>query len=399
MDEPKVIGLLTPAFVGVTGFDSGIGAHFRHLADALAAAGKSVTAVVVTDKPASVPELPYDVRTVTVRKSALARSAGRFSWQLHQWLNLRAAMSAAAHAARAVEVDIWETTSTGSLALFFLTGSRRAPVVVRVSTTSTQLRETNAGATRWITRCIENWEDATVHRADRVLTHSVLHRDTIARQFGLSARLIPIIPHGIPVPPPIDRPPRPDRCAVLFVGRFEYRKGIDLLFAALPEFLAAAPHAAVTLVGADQNSHWQTYWHDYAPAVVRDRVHFAGVVDAAALDAHYRVADLFVAPSRYESFGLVFVEAMGHALPVVALRAPGAADLIEHDVTGVLASTEDPHALAAALIALAGDPARRAQIGAAARRIVEQRYSLRALSEASISFYREALMSMRSSHP
>ncbi len=391
MNHPLKIGLLTPAFASVTGLDSGIGTHFRHLADGLSAAGQSVTAIVVSDKAMSVPSLGYDVRPVVVPKPKFARLLGRLSWQLHQWLCLRAAISAATRTARSVDIDVWETTSTGSLALHMLGQAHPAPFAVRVSTTAAQLCATNSGDRHWVSRRIEAWEAATVRRADRVLTHSQSHRDSIGHEFRLSIDRIPIIPHGIPIPSDRVSPPRGDRCRVLFVGRFEHRKGIDLIMGALPEFLSATPHAEVTLVGADSGDHWQMHWRERGPAPVRDRVHFTGVVDAAELSRHYREADLFVAPSRYESFGLMFVEAMGRALPVVALNAPGASDMFEHDVTGVLVPPENPQALAAALQALACDPVRRARIGNAARSVMEERYSLAALTGNSLAFYRSMI--------
>jgi glycosyltransferase involved in cell wall biosynthesis len=388
------IGLLTPSFAGITGVDSGIGTHFRHLADGLTAAGQRVSVVIATDKP-TLPahNFPYEIETVAVGPPAGARLAGRFNWQLHQWLTLRAVIRAATCMVAEKKADVWETTSTGSLALDFLRRDRRPPVAVRVSTTAAQLRTTNAGSIHWIDRRIEAWETATVRHADRVLTHSASHRAIIAKQFGLSAEHIPIIPHGIPMPPIVTRAPRADRCQILYVGRLEHRKGIDLLIEALPALLGAVPYATVTLVGADHDRYWEIHWREKASPGLRERVHFAGVVDAAALVAHYQAADLFVAPSRYESFGLIFVEAMAHALPVVALRAPGAIDLIEDGTTGLLAPPGDVAGLAAALIQVATDPSLRQRLGSAARRTVEERYSIAALATASTAFYREMLSS------
>jgi glycosyltransferase involved in cell wall biosynthesis len=386
------IGLLTPAFAGITGLDSGIGTHFRHLADGLTAAGQRVSVLVVTDKPTlPAKNFPYGIETVTISQPAAARLAGRFGWQLHQWLTLRAVIRSATRAVAETKVDLWETTSTGSLALDFLRRTRRPPVAVRVSTTAAQLRTTNAGGTHWIDRRIETWEKATILRANRVLTHSASHRAAIAKQFGLSIERIPIIPHGIPMPPATARAPLADRCRILYVGRLEHRKGIDLLVEALPALLLAVPCAEVTLVGADRDRYWENQWHQKASPDLRERVRFAGMVDAVALSEHYNSADIFVAPSRYESFGLMFVEAMANALPVVALRTPGATDLIEDGITGLLAPPEDVPGLAAALVQVATDRSLQRRLGSAARRVVEKRYSIAALAAASTAFYREML--------
>jgi glycosyltransferase involved in cell wall biosynthesis len=386
------IGLLTPGLAGVTRNDSGIAVHFRHLADGLQEVGEHPAPVVIapTDQPFAPCDLPYPVSLVHVPPPPNARLWGLASWQLHQWACLRASIRQARKAAEAATVDIWETTSTGALALRFLRQPRRAPVIVRVSTTSSQLRSTNAGATTWVGRRVEAWERATVRAAECVVTHSASHRAHIAAEFGLAPASIPIVPHGIPIPRP-EPHGRDDRtCHVLFVGRFEHRKGIDLLLGALPAFLAAVPQARVCLVGADSNRHWQKHWQETALAALREQVEFAGVLSNEALAQRFRAADIFVAPSRYESFGLIFVEAMANALPVLALRAPGASDVLEHERTGLLVS-EAPGELAQALIQLARDPIVRRRLGAEGRRVAETRFSIPALTAASLALYRDVL--------
>ena len=117
MTAPRHIGLLTPYLSGVTGLGSGIGVHFRHLADGLAAAGHRVTCLVPFEHtPASLPsDLPFQVVAAVARPSPLLPVAGRLSWQFHQWFMLRARHRAAALAAASCPgVELWETTSSDS---------------------------------------------------------------------------------------------------------------------------------------------------------------------------------------------------------------------------------------------------------------------------------------------
>ena len=72
--------------------------------------------------------------------------------------------------------------------------------------------------------------------------------------------------------------------------------------------------------------------------------------------------DLFVLPTRREAFGLVLIEAMGMGLPVVATRIDGPREIVTPE-TGLLIDAEDPEALAAAILELAGDPDRRKAMG------------------------------------
>jgi glycosyltransferase involved in cell wall biosynthesis len=230
-----------------------------------------------------------------------------------------------------------------------------------------------------------------------VVTHSASHRDHVAKQFGLEPTQIALVPHGIPVPPRTAQPKQDGGFNILFVGRMEQRKGIDLLLAALPTVLQGVPAATATLVGSDRDAFWENRWRKTAPPAVANRVTFAGVVADRALEQHYANAHVFVAPSRYESFGLIFVEAMARALPVVALRAPGAADLIDDNATGLLVASDDSDALAAALVRLATDSAARNRIGSAAHALVEKRYSLPVLAAASAELYRDVMRSRRPS--
>jgi hypothetical protein len=178
-----------------------------------------------------------------------------------------------------------------------------------------------------------------------------------------------------------------DGVTVLFVGRFERRKGIDLLFDAIPLVLDAHPKARFELIGRDDllNEDGLTYRAAfeaaYPGAAWWDRVTFRGEVsDEDVVDA-YRRADLFVAPSRFESFGLIFVEAMMAGTPVVALDAGAAPEVIGATGAGVLAEA-DATSLASKLSELVGDVDRRSQMSIAARARFEDAFTVAAMTDA-----------------
>lgn len=387
---PLHIGLLTPAYDGRTSVGSGIGVHFRTLAEGMVASGYRVT--VLHPASAPTPIAPQDPRiefiTVNCKVPRILPLVGRLNWQLHQWLDERARLRALANAAARVPADVWETTGTGAPSLFLQTP---APLVLRVSTTAAQLRCENRGRRTWISRRHEAWETTVVRRADHVITHSPGHRAAIAAEFQLPISAITVIPHGVSMPADVPTRLIRNRVRVLFVGRLEHRKGADLVIAALRDALARHPDLEAVLVGRDHDDHWQLHWREIAPPGIVDRVQFAGQVDDATLADHYAAADIFLAPSRYESFGLMFAEAMAWGLPVVALRAPGAVDLIEDGRTGLLAPPEDAPALATALIALARNRPRAIALGAAGRERCARLYSIPALVRASVELYNATL--------
>jgi glycogen(starch) synthase len=176
-----------------------------------------------------------------------------------------------------------------------------------------------------------------------------------------------------------------DPCTVLFVGRFEKRKGIDLLLAALPRLLAEVADARVVMVGRNDlpgesgRPYAEEFLEGHADAPWIDRVDIRGEVDDDELWQLYRDAGVLVAPSRFESFGLIYVEAMMAGVPVVAVDA-GAAREVVQDGSGVLVAP-DVDELADALVALATDPARRTAMGRAGRARYVDRYSVAAMAD------------------
>ncbi|CAB4916476.1 unannotated protein [freshwater metagenome] len=168
---------------------------------------------------------------------------------------------------------------------------------------------------------------------------------------------------------------------VLFVGRLERRKGIDLLLEILPDLLDRWPELRVRIIGRDTPSTEMdaTYreafllQHADSPSVLR-RVEFAGELTDDEVRSAYAGCDIFCAPSRYESFGLVLLEAMSFSKPVVACDEGGMSDLVEDN--GILVPIDDSAALSVALSELIGDADKREQMGRRGRELFEQTWQL-----------------------
>ena len=109
------------------------------------------------------------------------------------------------------------------------------------------------------------------------------------------------------------------------------------------------------------------------------------------IEIHLAQCDIFVAPSRYESFGLVFLEAMMFGKPVVGCRAGGMTEVVEENVTGLLAEPGDPASLEAALDVLLRDPAMREAMGRAARERYLAHFTREKLTDRTLQFYIEIL--------
>lgn len=199
---------------------------------------------------------------------------------------------------------------------------------------------------------------------------------------------VPIIPFGLPSAPqcaPV-RSESPDAAInVLYVGRFELRKGVDLLFDVIPDLLERHAQVHFRMVGDDtllvgETTLKQRFLSRFGSQPKwLDRVHFLGFVDDETLSAEYAGCDVFVAPSRYESFGLIYLEAMRWGKPCIGSRAGGIPDVLTEDC-GFLPPPGDAAALAAAIDTLVGQPGLRREMGQAGKLRFEQFYSMSAFT-------------------
>ncbi len=170
--------------------------------------------------------------------------------------------------------------------------------------------------------------------------------------------------------------------ALLAVGRLlsaEPGKGVDTAIEALPEVLRAFPDACLLIVGdGDARPSLEKLARD---AGVADRVVFAGEQPLEALRGFYERCEVFVLPSRQEGFGVVFLEAMAHAKPVIAGAHGGTPELVEDGVSGYLVPYGDAETIGNRLIALLGDSALAARMGAAGRTRFEREYTFEQFRE------------------
>ncbi|WP_435072832.1 glycosyltransferase family 4 protein [Halorubrum sp. HHNYT27] len=157
---------------------------------------------------------------------------------------------------------------------------------------------------------------------------------------------------------------------VAFVGNLAPRKGLDTLV----EGVARADCAVdLTVVGrAVDESHVADVRRLVRERGIGDRVRFAGRLSDAELGDILRASHVLAVPSRYEGFGIVYLEGMSFGLPAIASRAGGANETVTDGETGVLVDPDDPDAVARALDGFAADPDRLAQMGRAARRRYER---------------------------
>jgi N-acetyl-alpha-D-glucosaminyl L-malate synthase BshA len=182
----------------------------------------------------------------------------------------------------------------------------------------------------------------------------------------------------------------PERAGlILFVGYLRPDKGVDALIRAMPYVLNGEPSSMAVIVGSGPEKPKLLALRESLG--LQEVVIFAGQVPNSKLPVFYNACDLFVLPSRRESFGIAAVEAMACAKPVVAAAVGGLREVINHGETGLLIEPDNPQHLAAAILRILGDDALAQRLGASARRKVEAEFDWVSVANRTVALYREAL--------
>src|SRR5262249_42387501 len=142
---------------------------------------------------------------------------------------------------------------------------------------------------------------------------------------------------------PADAPLR-----ILFVSRLERRKGVDVLLPVAARLVRRHPDVEVVLAGKDTENtelgeaYTTAFRREYGgDRDVASRVRFTGWLSEEELGQAYADADVFCLPARYESLGLVVIEAMAFGLPIVTSGVGGLAEIVEDGGNGILVPVED----------------------------------------------------------
>jgi alpha-maltose-1-phosphate synthase len=212
-------------------------------------------------------------------------------------------------------------------------------------------------------------ESQVYNEATRIFTFSSALRTSFIEDFGIPQERVITVGAGPNIDPPLEPVLlRPDRQSVqpptvLFVGRAFSRKGGDLLLEAFSEVRDTLPEARLIIIGPDRLP---------STSVIKG-VDFRGFLnkddpeEASELLRAYTEADVFCLPTRYEPYGVVFIEAMLYGLPCVGPKAWAVPEIIEHGTTGLLATPDNAHSFAQAILELLRDRERAQCMGKVGR--------------------------------
>jgi D-inositol-3-phosphate glycosyltransferase len=226
-------------------------------------------------------------------------------------------------------------------------------------------------------------EREIINSVDRLVAANPLEKAQMIWLYGADPTKIEVIPCGVDLElfyprarseaeAYLDMPVH--HKMVLFVGRVEPLKGIDVLIEAmalvLEKHTGLRDDICLCVIGGEPDADAANMDREMARLQdmretlgIADVVTFLGKREQVALPFHYSAAEVCVVPSHYESFGMVALEAMAGGTPVVASRVGGLTFTVQDGSTGFLVPNDDPKALAEKLSLLLTDRALRQEMG------------------------------------
>ena len=245
-------------------------------------------------------------------------------------------------------------------------------------------------------------ERTVVAGADRIICAGEGEARMLTDLYRAQRSAIDVIPCGVDVGHfrPIDRAEArahvgldPDEPLILFVGRIEPLKGIDVLIQAASHL--EGPFRVLVVGGDEKDGRRLRDLERLARELgVAEHITFTDAASREELPYYYNAADVCAVPSYYESFGLVALEAMACGVPVVATRVGGLKDTVQDGRTGYLVPWRCPEPFAERLdLLLTNEPLRRS-LGREARAVAET-YRWSRVAEEVESVYHDLVGSYR----
>lgn len=234
--------------------------------------------------------------------------------------------------------------------------------------------------------------ESVFRKADRLVANSQRTVSDLIRHKA-SPEAVRLIHYGVnlaPPPPPIPVPSATDTIHLLTVGRLFEPKGVQWALQAVRQLLDKGFRLRYTIVGEG----------DYRPTLERMRdslglaahVDFVGSLPREEVLATYAKNHIFVLASDPESFGIVYIEALGQGKPIVGGDVSGATDLKALYPDGVeVVPSANPTAVATAIERLIQDPARRERVQQNAPRFIADRFTWARSAKETFDVYQELL--------
>jgi len=220
---------------------------------------------------------------------------------------------------------------------------------------------------------------------DHVIAVNPAIKETLTR-LNVQSRKISVIPSGTRVHATHSR--TKDKALGIFVGQLIRRKGVHFLI----EALSRVPEIRMAVVGdGPERDSLRQLARELGCA---DRVTFCGYLSDSDLEECYSRASFGVFPSLADAMPLALLECMGHGIPALASRFPGAEWVIKHGENGFLHQVGNVKEIQNQLYSIRSDPKLCARMGDEARRTVEHDFSWDTVARKTVSTYNKVIESL-----
>jgi len=398
------IGLVTPYFPDEETINSGLANHFATLAEALSNAGHEITVIHIRPRygnetnafEETITKNNTIILTYKVALSGTVHKLVKHKWAVTDFLIKIKCMLIAAkhlpHIQKKYKLDVIETSSYFSLCFFYLLTSPSLPIVTRVSTTFLQMLDSYYSFSSRLLKLIAAMEIKLIRKSRYLITHAHDHAKELENLYRIDAQRFHIIPHGINIPTQEELYCKNNSVLkILYVGRLEYRKGSDILMQTIPLVLRKTDRVIFQIIGLDAEGVYENKFKLENDSEILKKVTFSGQLNNISTYKAYAECDIFVAPSRYESFGLIYIEAMSYGKPVIGCRVGGVPEIIEDNFNGLFAEINDPVSLCNKIIELVNNDALRISMGENARITAISKFSKETLGVSSVAYYEKCI--------
>ena len=251
-----------------------------------------------------------------------------------------------------------------------------------------------------------NWflrifEEKMLERAKKIIAVSYFTKRELLEYYKIPENKIRVIHNGVDInkfkPAANKRKVKeelgfnPDDLAIVSVGRLYARKGLFTLIESMPQVVKRFKNAKFIISGKGQSDEMRKLITHAEKLGVKNNILFTGYYPDKKLPKLYQAADVFAFSTFYEHHPFAVLEALATGLPVVTTTVGGIPETIESGKNGFLVEPFNPRQFSKKILYLLEHPAEASEMGALARKTVEERFDWRIVVKAAVKVYDEAL--------
>lgn len=380
------IALVNPEYNTKSGIGhGGIATYTYNIANALSKKGHSIflflrEGIIPDYLNKEIKVIEYHRSPLPIVKRLLFRILRIDSWEEEYSYGLYNAINALN---TDIKLDIVDIPEYNGLAAAFGT-NHPFNLVINFRTPRIIVNQYNGVKINAIDRKIYKLEARAVRSANYYRTSSNALRDRISQIYKIDKDQITVIRNPMSIKSPNKNDSQ--KIKILFVGRLEYRKGLDLLSKSISDILKLSNKVELHFAG-EISSEIKKSLLEKASIQGKERVIFYGALNKNDLQEVYNKCNIFIFPSLFDNSPNALLEAMSSNLAILASDAPGVNEIIRDNVNGLLFKTDDKESFLSNLNKLIKDEDLRLTLAQKAIDSIKENYAPEKIADETLRFY------------